>query len=358
MAYNRPTLKALLKRVVADVETATGKVRARLRHSPEGKVANAVAGFSHGLHGHLVHNLRQMIPSTADKPYLRRWMQILMGDDIKEPSYASGPAVATGTNGVTTLDGHIWQRQSDGAEYAQVGDAEVENGQMDFTVQSTATGPEYNMEAGEILESATTVLNLDPEATVTGDGITGGSEEEDTEVARARLEDHLAAPRVGGTKNEYRDWALQVPGITRVKPIKNYFDPGSMLLIVDTDTGEPSQALVDQVFAHVEALKPEVDDLYVEGAKHFAQPFAIKVEWEDDVVTPADIAAGRKAIEAELDIMIRDDGGFDSKLYRSRISEAISRAKGEKAHELVQPAEDVTFQIGQVPDRGPILWVE
>jgi len=363
MPFNRPTLRQLVKRTVNDVVKATNKTRALLRYSPEGAIATALGGVSHGLHGHIVWALRQMVPSpSTELAYLRRWTRILADMDAKESDTASGSVTATGVDLTTTPAGHIWQRLGDGAEYSQVAAATIENGQMVFDVVSVDAGEAFNVDAGETLESGSVVIGLDPEATVGDAGLTGGTEDETGTDLYARLEDHLQAPRAGGTIAEYRDWALEIGSVSAATPIPKYYDPGSVLIIIDTSSGQASAALVEEVRLHIVEERPAVDDVYVEAAKHVLLPFSIVLEYSEGIETEEQKAEVRVAVEAELDDMLARDGqladsaGDVTTINRSRISDAISNAAGEHAHVLVHPAVDPVYQVGEVPDRGAIVW--
>jgi uncharacterized phage protein gp47/JayE len=54
--------------------------------------------------------------------------------------------------------------------------------------------------------------------------------------------------------------------------------------------------------------------------------------------------------------MMLRDGGPESALKPSRISEAISIATGEYSHTLVSPTTDITIGKGEIGVVGTISW--
>ncbi|EAS2901685.1 hypothetical protein DTC83_13870, partial [Salmonella enterica] len=64
----------------------------------------------------------------------------------------------------------------------------------------------------------------------------------------------------------------------------------------------------------------------------------------------------RTTIIAELNALMLRDGAPSGKIYVSRISEAISLATGEVAHQLRVPAADVVLGKTELPVLGNITW--
>ncbi|ENU9290361.1 hypothetical protein ACE2MO_005174, partial [Salmonella enterica] len=69
-----------------------------------------------------------------------------------------------------------------------------------------------------------------------------------------------------------------------------------------------------------------------------------------------DTAEIRTAVTTELNSLMLRDGKPSGKIYHSRISEAISLATGEVAHQLRVPAADVVLGKTELPVLGNITW--
>lgn len=64
----------------------------------------------------------------------------------------------------------------------------------------------------------------------------------------------------------------------------------------------------------------------------------------------------RAAVTAELNSLMLRDGVPSGKVYLSRISEAISLATSEVAHQLRAPVADVALGATELPVVGAITW--
>ena len=71
MAFNRPSLPAIIKRVRKDIKVETGIVTI-LRRSFVNAITKAISGVAHLLHGHLDFLSLQILPTSATGEFLRR----------------------------------------------------------------------------------------------------------------------------------------------------------------------------------------------------------------------------------------------------------------------------------------------
>jgi uncharacterized phage protein gp47/JayE len=186
-------------------------------------------------------------------------------------------------------------------------------------------------------------------------GISGGADEESDESLRARLLDRLRKPPRGGSKHDYEVWALEVPGVTRAwcYPLGVGIGTVSLTFVTDNAPGGPipTQEMVERVRAHIEPLRPAT----VKEFEVFA-PTAFPVDITL-TVTP-DSEAVRAAVRAELEDLIAREGEPGVVIYRSRITEAVSMAVGERDSTVYQPDADIDVPEGYFPMIGEITFVE
>jgi hypothetical protein len=101
-------------------------------------------------------------------------------------------------------------------------------------------------------------------ATVAVGGITGGNDEEGTEQLRARYLLRLREPPEGGADQDYEEWALEVPGVTRawVYPHENGLGTVVVRFVRDLDAGSifPDVGEVAAVQAKLDAERPVTDE--------------------------------------------------------------------------------------------------
>ncbi len=72
MAFNRPTLPALIERIQQDIESRLLGPDSRLRRAVLGALSRSLAGTAHNLRGHLDRQSRQIIPDTTEAEILER----------------------------------------------------------------------------------------------------------------------------------------------------------------------------------------------------------------------------------------------------------------------------------------------
>lgn len=111
----------------------------------------------------------------------------------------------------------------------------------------------------------------------------------------------------------------------------------------------PGDDLVKAVRDHILPLAPVAGGgLFVFAATEKSIPVTVALAKDTPEI--------RTAIIAELNALMLRDGAPSGKIYVSRISEAISLATGEVAHQLRVPAADVVLGKTELPVLGNIIW--
>jgi uncharacterized phage protein gp47/JayE len=350
MAFERPTLAALVKRAIADIELRLTGSDARLRNSFENVIARVVAGAAHGLHAHLLFLSKQIFPDTAESNFLRRWASIF---DVtpKDPAFAQGNLVITGVDTTSIPAGTEWQR-ADGVSFTTDAIAAISGSSATVAITATEAGADGNTDASTSFTIVTPITDIDSTATVDGSGLTGGADAEDDDALLSRLLIRLRTPPSGGGPNDYVAWALEVSGVTRAWEYPQELGVGtvSVRFVVDGEADIiPAAAKVTEVQTYIDALAPVTADVTVVAPVD--TPLAMTIS-----ITP-DTAAIRTAVEAELEALMLRSAEPGGTIYLSQINEAISLAEGETDHTLTVPAADVTHTTGQLATLGTITWV-
>lgn len=232
-------------------------------------------------------------------------------------------------------------------------------------VTASEAGSVYNTDANDLMTLSSAIPNVDSEVTVVSTD-TEGEDVEGDEAYRARLLDFLREPPHGGNANDYIQWALQVPGVTRAWVLPDQMGAGTVLLWFVED-GEvnifPDQAKIDEVYAYIadNERKPITATLYVASPSPVDLDITVKIKPYNQTVIDA--------ITAELqDLIYRDavphgalkDAGtgeqYDGKILISHIREAISIAHGEFDHELVLPTTNAPATTGQMYRLGTVIF--
>jgi len=350
MPFSRPTLKDLVTRVRGDIETALVGVDARLRASVELGLSNALAGVAHGLHGHLVWLSKQIMPDTAEEPFLDRWAGIY-GIPRKPATKAAGPAGITGTNLAVCPAGAEWLR-NDGAVFIQDASATIAGGVADVSVTAKEACAAGNTAAGSKLTLSSPVIGIDSQATVGVDGLVDGLDKELDGPLAQRLMFRLQTPPRGGGPGDYVQWALEVPGVTRAWEFPRDLGPGvvPLLFVVDNDPVSviPDAAKVAEVQAHIDETRP-----LTAWAQVYA-PIGVPVDF--DIAATPYTPEVRATIEAQVRGFIAAKSVPRGSLYLSQINEAISLAAGEEDHVLNTPAANLVRTGFEMSVVGSFTW--
>lgn len=360
MPFVRPDLSEIIDRAEGDIK-AEMSITSILRRSFLSALARAVSGLSHILHGHLVFISRQIFPDQAEVELLERWGSIY-GLERKPATFANIEIEVTFTAAGTVPAGTIFQRV-DGSEYEVDADidalaAGVETG----TVTALVAGLSQNMADGDIISLQSPIANVDSDAEVT-DTLTEAEDREEDEDFRLRLVDRIQQPPAGGTVNDYKQFALSVPGVTRAWVLPGHLGEGTVGVTFVEDNEDPiipDNAKVDEVQDAIELLKPVTAQVTVFAPVDNPVNLTIAIK--------PNTAAVRDAALLELeDLFIREaqvkgsykqvGETYDGKIALSKISEAISLVPGEDAHTIVSPlVNPEPLTVSGILTLGTITW--
>ncbi len=363
MPFKRPTLPELDARIRSDI---TGAVRMKgtdtraasvLRRSVVSVKSRAYAGSCHLLYGYLDNLAKQRFTHSMDDEFLDAeggmYDMPRKGEDI-----ARGTIAVTGTEGALVLLDRIYQHDS-GAQYKVIANNPIAGGSAVITLEALIPGTAGNLLPGEIVRPMQPVASINDEAVVLEPGLTGGIDVEGDDYYRERILDRKRQPPHGGAKHDYVAWALEVPGVTRAWCLPLWMGLGTVgvMIMHDNDLDPfPNEEQCQIVFEHIFKKRPVTADVYVFAAVPFRVDVTVKLSPNTD--------AAQAAVRDELSDFLFREGKPDevdvetgSKLYASRISEAISSAVGEHHHYLIDPVNDIHVPANAVPYLGNVVFV-
>lgn len=344
MPFVRPSLQQIIDRVQGDVKGSLG-ITTILRRSLLSALSRAVAGTGHVLHGHLVFISRQIFPDQAEAEFVERWGSIY-GLERKAATFAQLQIDVVFTGAATVPAGTIYQR-SDQTTYTVDADiVATAAGTVQGQVTASEAGSTPNLDDGQTLSLQSPIALVETDALVAATASEGEDEETD-EAFQQRIVDRIQNPPAGGTVEDYKAFALSVPGVTRAWVFPGYIGPGTVGVSFVEDNDDPIIPGASQVAAvqlAVDEQKPVTADAQV-----FA-PTDNPVDMEISLFPNS--AAVQAAVTAELeDLFARESQvrgayqGINSPPYTgsialSRINEGISLAEGEQDHVLVSPTSN------------------
>lgn len=304
---------------------------------------------------------RQLFASTADAEHLERHA-FEFGLTRKPASPAVGKiAIGQKVRKPEVIPAGVRFIRADGVSYVTVAPGTFVNGSTTVGVRAETAGQSTNLSGLSrlTLDPNSTQDNLNPAATVTTAGLSGGADVEDDESLRDRVLFRKRNPPHGGAVADYVAWAREVPGCTRAFAAS--FVPVSGAVTVYPlfhglfPNGIPDANSVALVQAHLNRKRPVTARVYA------VAPKAVPVNVRIDNLSP-DNAQTREAVQDEIREVFAERAvvilaGSSSTFFRSWISEAVSRATGESAHSLVLPAADVTLNAGEIAVPGTITFI-
>lgn len=180
----------------------------------------------------------------------------------KNATYAGGNLLITGTVGTAIPAGTKFSntiaagsalavKYYTSQKYAVVGD----DGQVEVEVIADEIGAAGNAQADEINLNLSGIPNLISIGNPTG--ITNGADEEDDESLLSRFLDKVKNPTSGGNKNDYKQWAKEIPGVVEAEVIPLWNGPGTVQVIIIGESGSPIPDLVDKVKEHLDPIDHE-----------------------------------------------------------------------------------------------------
>lgn len=351
MPWSTPSL-ADVRKMTRDRITATMNAVAIVPNSVLRVMADAMSALAYLTLEYIDWLALQLLPDTSETEWLDRhgsiWLTNADGSKgRKVATFATGPVAVTGINGAALPAGSQLVGL-DGIGFETIEEIEIGTTQTQVMVRALDAGVAGNRVEGDTLSFNPAIPNIDGNA-VAG-LITGGTDEETDDELRARVLERIQQPPMGGDRTDYIAWAKAVPGVTRAWCYPQEMGIGTVTVRFMCDdtraafNGFPQQEDIDAVTAYIDTVRPVcVKDYWVVAPIPFPINFTISNLETDDADT-------RAAIETSVREMMHDRVIPGQEVYKSWISEAISRAIGEDHH-------DLEFENTPMPSMGylPVL---
>lgn len=241
MPFQRPTLTDLRNQVMSDINASLTGANSFLRKAVLNVLAIAQAGLAHLHYGYLDWISKQAVPWTATDEYLAAW-GALKNVYLKDAVPAVLTVQFTGAPGApaTPISAGVNMVRADGETYTVQESVTVPSGGTAVvTVLDTVAGALGNCDVGTSLTLATTIDGVQSTGAVTGT-VTTGVDAEDQGAFGGRVIGAFQITPQGGDKNDYRAWALDVPGVTRAWCSPNGMGVGTVVLRFMMDVAQAS----------------------------------------------------------------------------------------------------------------------
>lgn len=328
MSFERPSLKTIISRTEQDAQSRL--TVAQLRRSNSAVFSRVLAGAVHGLYGFIEYISKQCFFDTAESKYLDRWTSIY-GIRRKQATKAAGSVKFSYSGEHVTVPVGTVLQSDDSVRYVTTG---AVNSDGIAAVEAVEPGKAGNRTAGDVLSLASPIAGIYNEVTIVG--LSGGSEAEDDELLRSRLLSRVREIPHGGTKSDYVQWALEVPGVTRAWSYPEEDGEGTVTVRFVCDGMDniiPDEAMLQKVSDYLDTVRPVTAHVTVEA------PELVAVNLTISNLLP-DSDAVKEAVKADLVELFAAEAIPGGRVYLSHIRATISAAVGEEDHELTAPTSD------------------
>ena len=317
----------------------------------------------------------QLMPDTAEAEWLDRFGNIwLVNADgstgRKMATYASGSVTLTGTPGVVIPAGTVLT--AGGIDYQTSVDVTLigTNTPAEVTAIAIDPGSAGNLDPGTTMSPTGSVTALNGPAVVVS--MDGGTDEETDDELRLRVLDRIRQPPMGGDANDYVQWALAYPGVTRAwsSPLEMGMGTVTLRFMMDdlrattdpTTNGFPLPADVAAVYAYMNTVRPvAVKDFVCVAPIPEPINFAVQnlnggnydVSLQGAIINSVTAMLAQQAAPAySLDGV----GQPAQTIYAAWVSDAIYETAGVEYFDLIM-ADHVMPTNGSLAVMGTVTWM-
>lgn len=358
MPWPIPTARVVSERLAAEAEVKIVAARpavdpvalSRAVRSARGVMAimfRAIAMELREVHDHLSWWGRQYFVDTAEEEFVYRHASI-WGVEQRPATFAVGSLTIQGIP-ATAVPAALEFAASNGEVVRTTAPAVIGGGgTVTVPVIATVAGASGNLEAGIRLATVTPFPAI-TRATVASPGLAGGAAEQSPEELAISTIQRIRQPPHGGAGFDYPVWLRSVFDVRAVKVVTDWIGRGSVGVIVvmkdglfgRAPTSGEQAAMLDLLGSTGSStgLRPVTAYVIVVAGVVAPLPITVRVRPDTVQVRAAVTAAFSRFVATIGDENDPYNGSpIGAVIEPSRISEAISAASGEYAHELILPA--------------------
>ncbi|HZR34507.1 MAG TPA: baseplate J/gp47 family protein [Nevskia sp.] len=357
MSDTEPTLAEINSRAdAALVARLTGSAPQLPRGIIPG-IKRALVGAVKALFGRLDTLFQQSTPYGATKDDSLRWSSI-WNKTPRDATAANGTGTATGVDTSPIPAGTMLQ-DAVGNSYTVTADAAIAGTTATISLLASTPGAAGNQEAGAQLTFVNPPAGV-AAAVALPEGLAGGTDKETWQQVKVRALERIQNPPQGGSKEDYRVWALTTPGLTRAWVFPLYSGRGTVrVYVVDDNYAGPGLASA----AEVSTCQTYIDSVRPAGAAIISGGVPVSgVTVMAPIATPVDFtisgvpSAQRAAVQAALQALFFNAVPEGSMGRQAEIL-AIGEASGISTFNMSAPAADQNAAAGHLLTLGTITWL-
>ncbi|MDL2401244.1 baseplate J/gp47 family protein [Rhizobium mayense] len=376
MPWPIPTAKTIASNIAGTIEAALIKYNQALNplavsravRSVKGAFAQIGRAFSLELreaHDHIAWWGLQYFPDTSEDEFVLRHASI-WGVEQRGPTSSLGRVTIAGTVNYP-LPAGLQMATSDAIVVQTTATATIgAGGTVDVPATAITAGSAGNLEAG--VQLATVEPNPDISTITVSSAFVGGTEEETPAELQTAVLARIRQPPHGGASFDYQTWVKDNFSTSAVAIVTDWVGRGSVgvVVVMKDDDGSPRSPTADELTAIGAYLGTSGSQTGVKPVTAFVVPVAgVLRPLTLDIRLRPDTAVTRAAVQDAWTRFVATIGDADddqnpspigARIEPSRISEAISAANGEYAHDMLSPGAPFTLGQTEYPTAGTVTW--
>lgn len=293
--------------------------------------ASRLASVAVGQYAHQSWIVRQIFPDTADSEYLERHAN-LRGIRRRNPTAAAGTISGSGATAGSVISDGLQIKQGDlmfvTTEAVTVGSA----GEYSVSVAAVTAGSASNIKSAAAQWMAAPA-GVPSECTVQAEG--GTDAETDAELL-ARLLERIRRPAAGGNRYDFKNWALDVDGVTSayVYPLRRGL--GTVDIFITSSNGMPTEDTIKNCQEYIDDVRPvTAKDVLVMAPDALTIDVDVSVYMPDidDVQSPVERALteyfallepGEDLVVSQLEAIVSNVSGVQDRLLNTPRSNQVA----------------------------------
>lgn len=377
MVWPIPSAKSIFARIAAKLEMAILRIRptldplavsrsVRSDHGVLAHIGSAVAEEVREVHDHQAWWGRQYMPDSADDEAMILRHANIWGTGQREAIAAVGSVEIEGVSG-TPLPAGIELSASNAALYTTTAAATIGiGGTVTVAAIANVAGSAGNLASGVQLATVAPYPEISKVTVATA--FEGGADAQTPDEIKGSYLQRIRQPAHGGAGFDYPVWVAEIASIKAVAVVPDWIGYGSLGIVVVMRNGDGTARVptIEEVGiiqdylgqpSSQSGVRPVTARAIVVAGELVEVPITLRLR-PDTVVTRAAATDAFARFIATIgdEEDIGNSSPIGATIEPSRISEAVSAASGEYAHDLITPADPYTLTSTQYPVAGAITF--
>lgn len=311
----------------------------------------AVAAELYSLYVQAEWTRQQCFPQTAEGEFLDRHAA-LRGVVRREADYAGGVIRfyldEVRDDDITVEAGTVCMTAGE-LRFETTEDGVIAAGSLytDVPARAAVAGACGNVAAGSILTMAVPPVAVS--ACVNPEAFSGGRDREDDSQLRSRVMETYARLANGANAAYYKMAALSFDQVVAAEVVPRSRGVGTVDVVAATQAGIPGQELLDEIQAHIQAMREIAVDVKVLAPERVTVDVALTVEAEDGYDQDQVLARAEEAVRGWF-----TGHRLGQDVLLARMTALVFSLEGVANCRFTKPAQDVTVTATQLPMLGTL----